>query len=83
VTEALTDDGDVALFEALRAWRLALAHETSKPAFTILTDAVLVAIARQRPQDTRQLVRIHGIGPAKIDRYGAAVLAIVDRQSGG
>jgi DNA helicase-2/ATP-dependent DNA helicase PcrA len=76
-SSALTGEGDVDVFEALRSWRLGVAKETSKPAFTILTDAVLVAIAHERPADTRQLARINGIGPAKIDRYGETVLAIV------
>jgi len=71
-------DGDEArLFDALKAWRLELAQTTSKPAFTILVDTALVAIARHRPQTLGELAQIHGIGATKLDRYGADVLGIV------
>ncbi|WP_425471164.1 HRDC domain-containing protein [Xylanimonas allomyrinae] len=70
------------LFEALRDWRRQVAAEIDKPAYTVLSDAVLAAVAEVRPSTTMQLARIHGIGPAKIDRYGAAVLAVVARAGG-
>lgn len=73
----LTDERDVALYEALRDWRLEVARETDKPAYTVLTDSTLAAIAETRPSGTAELARVNGIGPAKIDRYGATILAIV------
>jgi DNA helicase-2/ATP-dependent DNA helicase PcrA len=47
------------------------------PAYVVFTDATLTAIAEQRPADTAGLVAIPGIGAAKLDRYGADVLALV------
>ncbi|MFI8528056.1 ATP-dependent helicase [Promicromonospora sukumoe] len=73
----LTDERDTALFDALREWRREVAQETDKPAYTVLTDATLAAIAEIRPSGTAELARVNGIGPAKIDRYGATILAIV------
>nr|BFF18729.1 hypothetical protein GCM10025730_22500 [Promicromonospora thailandica] len=73
----LTGEHDAELFDALRDWRLEVARETDKPAYTVLTDATLAAIAEMRPSGTAELARVNGIGPAKIDRYGAAILAIV------
>lgn len=70
---------EFALFEELRAWRLELATAASKPAFTILVDSTLAAIAKAKPRTVRDLASIHGIGATKIDRYGADVLAIVAR----
>ncbi len=75
----LTGEHDVALFEELREWRREVAADRDRPAYTILTDDVLSAVAELRPSTTMELARIHGIGPAKIDQYGAAVLAIVAR----
>ncbi|GAA1713426.1 ATP-dependent DNA helicase UvrD2 [Isoptericola hypogeus] len=75
--QRLTGEHDVALFDALREWRLSVARETDKPAYTVLGDATLAAVAELRPTSVAQLARINGIGPAKIDRYGAAILAIV------
>ena len=70
-------DYDVELFEALRGWRQQVATETDKPAFTVLVDETLRGIARTRPTSTSELAQVKGIGPAKIDKYGPAVLAIV------
>jgi DNA helicase-2/ATP-dependent DNA helicase PcrA len=73
----LTGVHDAVLFDALRDWRLEVARETDKPAYTVLTDATLAAIAEIRPSAIAELARVDGIGPAKIDKYGATILAIV------
>jgi DNA helicase-2/ATP-dependent DNA helicase PcrA len=73
----LTGEADVELFDALREWRLSVARETDKPAYTILGDATLAEIAEVRPTSIAGLARINGIGPAKIDRYGSTILALV------
>ncbi|MFE7405960.1 ATP-dependent DNA helicase UvrD2 [Isoptericola sp. NPDC057559] len=75
--QQLTGEHDVALFDALREWRLSVARETDKPAFTVLGDATLAAIAELKPTSVAQLARVNGVGPAKIDRYGQTILAIV------
>ncbi|WP_291377605.1 ATP-dependent DNA helicase UvrD2 [Demequina sp.] len=71
------DADEAKLFEALKAWRLELAQATSKPAFTVLVDTSLVAIARHRPQSLGELAKVHGVGASKLDRYGADILGIV------
>lgn len=68
---------DEATFERLRAWRLAVAQGDSVPAYVVFTDATLTAIAEAAPGDAAALGRISGVGARKLDRYGAAVLAIV------
>jgi len=78
----LTGEHDVALFESLREWRRQVAADRDRPAYTILTDDVLSAIAELRPSTTMELARVHGIGPAKIDQYGTAILALVARSDG-
>ncbi|MFE5291033.1 ATP-dependent DNA helicase UvrD2 [Isoptericola sp. NPDC056618] len=80
--QQLTGEHDVALFDALREWRLSVARETDKPAFTVLGDSTLAAIAELRPTSVAQLARVNGVGPAKIDRYGQTILAIVAEQVG-
>lgn len=80
--QLLTGEHDVALFDALREWRLSVARESDKPAFTVLGDATLAAIAELKPTSVAQLARVNGVGPAKIDRYGPTILAIVAEQAG-
>ena len=68
---------DEALFERLRAWRLERAGEENVPAFVVFTDATLQLIAEHRPATEQDLLKISGIGRAKLDRYGADVLALL------
>ena len=68
-----------ALVEALRAWRLAEAKRRRIPAFRILTDRVLGAIAAMRPVDNEALMSIQGVGPKLVERYGAQLLSLVGR----
>ncbi|WP_255650197.1 HRDC domain-containing protein [Frankia sp. ArI3] len=75
--EGCPGDVDAALYERLRAWRAATARELHMPVFVIFTDATLQALAECRPRSVPELVRIPGIGQAKLDRYGQAVLDLV------
>ena len=68
------------LFEALRAFRLAEARRQKVPPYVIASDRSLRDIARLRPATAGALELAHGIGPAKVERYGAVILEIV-RQS--
>jgi DNA helicase-2/ATP-dependent DNA helicase PcrA len=70
-------DVDVDLLDRLKDWRRSTAKEQDVPAYVVFTDATLTAIAEQRPADPSALVAIPGIGAGKLDRYGAAVLALV------
>ncbi len=68
---------DGPLFEALRQWRSAEAKRQSVPPYVIFHDSVLREIAAGRPGRTDLLGAIRGVGASKLDRYGAAVLAVV------
>jgi DNA helicase-2/ATP-dependent DNA helicase PcrA len=70
-------DFDAALFERLREWRAAESSRQSVPAFVVFNDATLQAIAATLPADERALLTLPGIGPAKVEKYGSAVLGIV------
>ena len=70
--------GDDALyFEALRLWRAEKAREQGVPAYVILHDRTLTELAIQRPQSPNALLQIPGIGLAKAERYGEALLALL------
>jgi DNA helicase-2/ATP-dependent DNA helicase PcrA len=68
---------DEELFEQLRTWRSGQAAEESVPAYVVFTDATLQLIAEHKPRSADALLRINGIGKAKLERYGEAVLALV------
>jgi ATP-dependent DNA helicase RecQ len=76
--ESLPPDAEP-LFEALRLLRLDLARQESVPAFVVASDRTLRDIAVMRPRTNDALLLAHGIGPAKAERYGPQILAVVAR----
>ena len=50
-------------------------------AYVVASDRTLRDIALLRPRDARELKLAHGIGPAKAERYGARILAVVAQAS--
>ncbi|MGK7223842.1 DNA helicase RecQ [Kocuria flava] len=71
------DEPQQELFQQLRAWRSAVAKEQGVPAYVVFTDATLAAIARARPGSLGELSGLSGVGAAKLERYGEAVLEAV------
>lgn len=68
---------DESVFAALRQWRAAIARETKVPAYVIFSDATLLAMSEQLPEDNAQLLSISGVGPLKLERYGDEVLQVI------
>ncbi len=68
---------DAELFGRLRAWRRRQAEAQSVPAYVVFSDATLVAIADAQPQSSAALASVAGVGPTKLDRYAAPVLAVL------
>jgi DNA helicase-2/ATP-dependent DNA helicase PcrA len=62
-------------FAALRDLRNEL--RDGKPAYVVFDNKTLAAIARQAPTTLRDLGRISGVGPAKLERYGDAIIALM------
>jgi ATP-dependent DNA helicase RecQ len=65
------------LFDALRAWRRETAAAQGVPPYVIFHDRTLTEIAAFRPATLADLSRIGGVGQAKLDHYGLAVLKVV------
>jgi ATP-dependent DNA helicase RecQ len=68
---------DSALFEALRACRLELARRGKVPPYVVASDRTLRELAEMRPTSLRALEGVYGIGPAKAEKYGEELLAVV------
>ena len=71
-------DIDLELLDRLKSWRAGEAAKQQVPAYVVFTDATLTAIAEHRPSDRAALVGIPGIGARKLERYGEAVLELID-----
>jgi DNA helicase-2/ATP-dependent DNA helicase PcrA len=68
---------DDPLYRALKQWRLRRATADDLPAYVVFHNSTLAEIAGRRPRDLSELGAVPGIGPAKLDRYGADVLGVV------
>ena len=75
ITAAITP-AQQQLDDTLRAWRKAEAAKTGKPAFIVLSDAVIRSLAIAQPQSISELLTVPGIGPNKADQFGATLIAL-------
>jgi superfamily II DNA helicase RecQ len=72
---ALSPQGS-AVEEKLRAWRLAEAKEHSVPAFCVLGNKTLRAIAQKLPRSREELLQVSGVGPVKAEQFGDEICRI-------
>jgi DNA helicase-2/ATP-dependent DNA helicase PcrA len=77
-------DPDLEVIGALRAWRAEAARAAGVPAYVVLHDVTLAALASLRPSCTEELLTVPGLGPVKAGRYGPVLLSLVaDRAAAG
>lgn len=65
------------VLEALTEWRRQRAMKAHMPAYCILQQKALIAIANLLPQDKEALAKIPFCGKVKAEKYGDEVLAVV------
>ena len=76
-------DARSGLREGLRSFRMAQSSTSGKPPYTVFTNAALDGICDALPRSDEELLRVKGIGPKKLERYGDAILEIVARSVAG
>jgi RecQ family ATP-dependent DNA helicase len=67
---------DEALVARLKAWRAGEAKRLGLPAYMVLNDRTVTALAQARPENPRQLLDVDGMGPAKVEKFGEAILGL-------
>jgi ATP-dependent DNA helicase RecQ len=67
------------LLDELKAWRKDEARRQSVPPYVVFHDSTLAAIAAAQPRDLGALGAIPGMGAKKLQRYGAALLALLQK----
>jgi ATP-dependent DNA helicase RecQ len=79
---ALPENVDASLLAALKAWRLQQARDQAVPPYVVFHDRTLLEIAARLPADLDALSQVSGVGAAKLDRYGQAVLQVLQSAAG-
>tara|TARA_R110001592_G_scaffold320639_2_gene598813 strand:+ start:140527 stop:142344 length:1818 start_codon:yes stop_codon:yes gene_type:complete len=74
----LSEDVDVALWEALRECRRQLAGDQGIPPYIIFHDSTLQEMCATVPQTMEQFSRLSGVGERKRDKYGPAFLQAIN-----
>jgi ATP-dependent DNA helicase RecQ len=72
---------DRELFELLRKLRKSLADAQNVPPYVVFADKTLIEMATYFPQSRASLGRVHGVGEAKLEKYGPAFLLEISRYS--
>ena len=75
-------ESETALFNALKARRLALARERGVPAYVIFPDRALADMARRKPASETEFAQVHGVGAAKLRDFAAPFLGAIAEFSG-
>jgi superfamily II DNA helicase RecQ len=70
---------DEAVAARLKEWRAAESKRMGVPAYVVLHDRTLNALAAARPKNPNEMLKIDGIGPAKVERFGEAILELCGR----
>jgi ATP-dependent DNA helicase RecQ len=70
-----------ARLERLRAWRGQQATEQQVPLYLIASNDLLHNLALIAPSTPEELACVKGIGPNKLEQYGAAILAVLQGES--
>jgi len=62
------------VFSRLRDWRKTVAEKEGVPVYVVLSNEQLAEMVRRRVSSKSQMKEIEGVGEARIEKYGAALL---------
>lgn len=63
-------DYDIDLFNNLKKLRLEISKKRNIPPFIVFSDASLIDMARLKPKNERDFLKIKGVGEKKLSQYG-------------
>ena len=71
------DERAVRIASDLKEWRKKVAEEENIPPYIIFNDKTIADIAAKKPRTHDALLDVFGLGKAKSERYGSAIIRIV------
>jgi len=70
------------VYAKLRELRKEIAGEESVPVYMVFTNEQLAEMVRRKVASKEGLEKIEGVGPARVDKYGAKMLELLTRSAG-
>ncbi len=77
------DEYEVEIFDQLRELRKEIATVNKVPPYVIFSDKTLKELSNVLPTTKEEMLKIHGIGEVKFERYGELFLNLMERISNG
>ncbi len=74
---------DAALYEAVKEWRRRTAEAENVPPYVVFGDKTIEELIEKKPRTERELLTVFGIGSVKAERFGAALIRLLDRPPEG
>jgi len=71
--------GEEKLLAALKSVRTSIAREEHVPPYIVFSDRTLAELAVRRPRSLRAFQDVRGVGPMKLERYGARFLDAISK----
>jgi len=71
-------DADQVLLQALKVHRKTLAEKANVPPYAVFSDRSLQEMAHYFPHSESSLLKIHGVGQAKLTKYGSGLINIIE-----
>ena len=69
---------DAGLYEAIKDWRRHAAEEENVPPYVIFGDRTIEDLILKKPRTVRELLNVFGIGEIKAEKFGSALLRLVE-----
>ena len=69
---------DAGLYEAIKDWRRHAAGEENVPPYVIFGDRTIEDLIFKKPRTVRELLNVFGIGEIKAEKFGLALLRLVE-----
>ena len=74
-------NAEQALYGKLKDLRKEIAAREAVPAYIVFSDAALMDMCRRKPETLTDFSAVKGVGAVKLEKYGAAFVAIIARHS--
>ena len=72
------NEEDAALYESIKEWRRHAAEAENVPPYVIFGDRTLEDLILKKPRTARELLNVFGIGEIKAEKFGSALLRLVE-----
>ena len=79
IIQESSDIENMELYRALVEWRRKKAAELGLPAYTVLQQTAIIGLSNNMPKNERELLRIKCIGKKTVEKYGDAIMEIVEK----